>query len=62
MKFSEWFEKCAPVNGRFLKLRKALKVIRMKIVSLKLLKENDMFHMFLGIDESRYTFRHKGRH
>ncbi|RKP17320.1 hypothetical protein ROZALSC1DRAFT_30857, partial [Rozella allomycis CSF55] len=49
--FSDWFRDHLPRNGRALTLRTALEVIRMKAVSLGVIGENDVFHMFLGVDE-----------
>ncbi|RKP18705.1 hypothetical protein ROZALSC1DRAFT_22966, partial [Rozella allomycis CSF55] len=49
--FSDWFQDYLPRNGRALTLRTALEVIRMKAVSLGLVREIDLFHMFIGVDE-----------
>ncbi|EPZ33719.1 hypothetical protein O9G_002357, partial [Rozella allomycis CSF55] len=50
--FIEWFETCLPVNGAELTLRKALKVIRMKAVGIKVGREEllqDLINAIGGI-------------
>ncbi|EPZ34850.1 hypothetical protein O9G_001981 [Rozella allomycis CSF55] len=58
--FIKWFGTCLPVNGAGLTLDTALEVIRMKAESLGLIGENDVFHMFLGVDKYHYIEDVKG--
>ena len=60
--FSHWVSNILPSNCQKLTLTTALDVIRKKAVNLSICEQNDILHLFIGIDEYQSIRKYKALH